>query len=89
MERETKKQMSFGIVLSYMIIIAQFATGLLYTPIVLKTLGQSQYGIYSLCTSFMGYLTIMNSGANAAYIRFYVQTKEKNPKKIPGLNGVF
>lgn len=72
-----------------MVIIVQFLTGLLYTPIVLRSLGQSQYGIYSLCTSFMGYLTIMNSGANAAYIRFYVQTKEKNPKSIPGLNGIF
>lgn len=89
MEKETKKQMSLGIVLSYMVIIVQFVTGLVYTPIVLKTLGQSQYGIYSLCTSFMGYLTIMNSGANAAYIRFYVQTKVKDPKKIPGLNGIF
>lgn len=89
MEKETKKQMSLGIVLSYMVIIVQFVTGLVYTPIVLKSLGQSQYGIYSLCTSFMGYLTIMNSGANAAYIRYYVQTKVKNPERIPGLNGIF
>lgn len=89
MEKETKKQMSLGIVLSYMVIIVQFVTGLVYTPIVLKSLGQSQYGIYSLCTSFMGYLTIMNSGANAAYIRYYVQTKVKDPERIPGLNGIF
>lgn len=89
MENEVKRQMSLGVILSYAVIIAQFATGLLYTPIVLKTLGQSQYGVYSLCTSFIGYLTLMNSGANAAYIRFYVQTKVNEPKKISSLNGTF
>ena len=56
---ESKKQISAGIVISYLVIIAQFLAGILYTPIVLKTLGQNQYGIYSLCTSFMGYFTMM------------------------------
>ena len=89
MEKETKKQMSAGILLSYSVIFVQVLSGLLYTPIVLKSLGQSQYGVYSLCTSFMGYLTILNAGVNAAYVRFYVQTKVKDSKKIPGLNGIF
>ena len=89
MEIESKKQISVGALLSYLVIIVQFATGLIYTPIVLKSLGQSQYGVYSLCTSFIGYLTIMNAGANAAYIRFYVQTKIKDSQKLPSLNGVF
>ncbi len=89
MEIESRKQISVGAVLSYLVIIVQFATGLIYTPIVLKSLGQSEYGVYSLCTSFIGYLTIMNAGANAAYIRFYVQTKIKEPHKLPTLNGIF
>ena len=86
---ESKKQISAGIVISYLVIIAQFLAGILYTPIVLKTLGQNQYGIYSLCTSFMGYFTMMNGGVNAAYIRFFVQTKEKNPNELSKLNGLF
>ncbi len=89
MENEAKKQMSVGVIVSYLVIIVQFASGLIYTPVVLKALGQSQYGVYSLCTSFIGYFTLMNSGANAAYIRFYVQTKIKSPNKIPGLNQIF
>lgn len=89
LEKESKKQISAGVLLSYLVILVQFATGLLYTPVVLKTLGQSQYGVYSLCISFLGYLTIMNSGANAAYIRFYVQTKEKDPNRLSNLNGIF
>ena len=89
MNPERKKQMTFGVVLSYITIAAELLTGLLYTPLVLRLLGQSQYGIYSLVTSFTGYLTIFNAGANAAYIRFYVQTKETDKEKVDGLNGLF
>ena len=84
-----KKQMALGVVLSYVAIAVDLLTGLLYTPLVLQLLGQSQYGIYSLVTSFMGYLTIFNAGANAAYIRFYVQTRETDKTKVDGLNGLF
>lgn len=86
---DRKRQMTSGVVLSYITIVAELLTGLLYTPLVLRLLGQSQYGIYSLVTSFTGYLTIFNAGANAAYIRFYVQTKETNKAKVDGLNGLF
>ena len=84
-----KKQMTLGVVLSYITIASELLRGLLYTPLVLRLLGQSQYGIYSLVTSFAGFLTIFNAGANAAYIRFYVQTKETDETKVDGLNGLF
>ena len=84
-----KRQMSLGVILSYLSIIVKLFTGVLYTPIVLNTLGQSQYGVYSLCISFVGYLTIFNAGINAAYIRFYVQTKTLNAQDLDKLNGVF
>ena len=89
MSFDRKKQMTLGVVLSYITIAAELLTGLLYTPLVLRLLGQSQYGIYSLVISFTGYLTIFNAGANAAYIRFYVQTKETDKTKVDGLNGLF
>lgn len=84
-----KKQMSLGVILSYLLIGVKLLTGILYTPIVLKSLGQSQYGVYSLCISFIGYLTILNAGVNAAYIRFYVQEKTVNESGVKKLNGVF
>lgn len=84
-----KRQMSLGVIFSYVLIIVKLAAGILYTPIVLRTLGQSQYGVYSLSVSFMGYLTILNAGINAAYIRFYVQEKTVNEQNVIRLNGVF
>ena len=84
-----KRQLSLGIVFSYITIIVQCLSGVIYTPIILQSLGQSEYGVYSLCMSFSGYLTIFDAGMNAAFIRFYVQTKTKEERKIPLLNGLF
>lgn len=81
--------MSLGVILSYVSIAVKLLSGILYTPIVLHSLGQSQYGVYSLCISFIGYLTILNAGVNAAYIRFYVQEKTINEENVEKLNGLF
>ena len=89
MDTNRKKQMSLGVILSYVSIVVKLASGIIYTPFVLHTLGQSQYGIYSLCISFVGYLTILNAGVNAAYIRFYVQEKAVDEENIEKLNGLF
>lgn len=89
MKLQRRKQMSLGVVLSYITIGVKLATGILYTPVLLSNLGQSQYGVYSLCISFIGYLTILNAGVNAAYIRFYVQEKTINEEKVEKLNGLF
>lgn len=78
-----------GAILSYVNVIFKILSGLVYTPIMLRFLGNNEYGIYSLCISFMGYLTLLNAGINAAYVRFYVQTKVKNANRLSGLNGIF
>ena len=89
MENERKKQMMLGVFFAYFSIAAKLLSGILYTPIILKSLGQSEYGIYSLCVSFTGYLTIFNAGMNAAYVRFYVQAKEKKNGNLGKINGMF
>lgn len=85
----SRKQQVYGAVMSYAVIFTQLLTGLFYTPIILKTLGQSEYGVYALVLSCMGYLTIFDTGMHAAFVRFYVQEKEKNADGLPGLNGLF
>lgn len=84
-----RKQMSIGVILSYVSIAVKLLSGILYTPLVLHTLGQNQYGVYSLCISSISYLTILNAGVNAAYIRFYVQEKTIREDNIEKLNGLF
>ena len=89
MNSERKKQMTAGVVFSYLSIAFKIISGVIYTPIILHSLGQSEYGVYSLCISFIGYLTILNGGMNAAYVRFYVQSKEKGDYSGRSINGIF
>ena len=88
MERNQKKQMAAGVVFSYLSVAFKILSGVIYTPIILHSLGQSEYGIYLLCISFIGYLTILNGGMNAAYVRFYVQAREKKTHSSGSINGI-
>lgn len=84
-----QKQLTVSAAISYLTIAAKILSGIIYMPILLHSLGQSEYGVYSLCLSFMSYLTIFNAGINAAYIRFYVQIKEKKLYSLEKINGIF
>lgn len=63
-------QLKAGVILNYVIIILNALVGLLYTPYMLRMMGQSEYGLYSLVTSVIAYLTIMDFGFGNAIIRY-------------------
>ncbi len=44
--------------------------GVLYTPYMLSELGQGEYGLYSLATSVIAYLTILDLGFGNAIVRY-------------------
>ena len=56
----------------------------------LRTLGQSEYGLYNLVASFVAYLGVLNFGFSSAYMRYYSRYKSQDDKeKISKLNGIF
>lgn len=83
-------QKKLGVALSYIQIIVTIMVNLLYTPIMLRLLGQSEYGIYSLSNSVIGYLTLLYAGMTSTYLRYYSQYKKKDDElSISRLNGLF
>lgn len=61
-----------------------------YTPIMLRLLGQSEYGLYTLSSSIVSYLSILSLGFGSAYVRFYSRYKVKNEEdNIAKLNGMY
>ncbi|NLY04153.1 MAG: oligosaccharide flippase family protein [Campylobacter sp.] len=73
-----------GVVLSYINILLNTAITLLYTPFVLRSLGQSEFGLYSLAMSIIAYLTILDLGFGNAIIVFtskFIAKKEFNKEK--------
>lgn len=83
-------QRKVGVVLNYISKVIQILTGLLYTPIMLQCLGQSEYGTYQLVYSVISYLSILSLGMTGAYNRFYYRYKvKKDEESIAKLNGLF
>lgn len=63
-------QLKAGAVLNYIIIGLNSLVGLLYTPYMLRMMGQSEYGLYSLVASIISYLTILDLGLGNAIVRY-------------------
>ena len=73
------KQRKVGAILSYLFIIATTLIQLLYTPLLIKMLGPSEYGLYSLVYSIIGYLTVLDLGFGNAIVVY--TTKYRSKKK--------
>lgn len=71
-------QLKAGAVLSYVIIGLNTLVGLLFTPYMLRMMGQSEFGLYSLVASVIGYLTILDLGLGNAIIRFTAKFRADN-----------
>ena len=85
-----KNQIKIGSILSYVVIVLNMLTGLLYTPIMLRIMGQSEYGTYSLISSIIGYLTVLDLGFGNAIIIYTSRYRAKNQKNEQAkLNGMF
>lgn len=79
-----------GILLSYLSQAILIISNLVYTPIMLRILGQSEYGLYQLVYSVISYLGLLSFGFTMSYIRFYSIYKAKNDEEeIARLNGMF
>ena len=63
-------QLKAGAALNYAVILLNIGVGLGYTPYLLRMLGQSEYGLYSLVASVISYLTLLDLGLGNAVVRY-------------------
>jgi O-antigen/teichoic acid export membrane protein len=63
-------QLKAGAVLNYVSLALSGLVGIAYTPFMLRMLGQSEYGLYSLAASIISYLSILDFGFGNAVIRY-------------------
>lgn len=85
-----KNQLKIGSILSYLQMGLNVIVQLVYTPIMMRLLGQNEYGLYNTVASTISMLSILNLGFNSGYIRYYaVYKKDNNRDAINKLNGLF
>ncbi len=65
----SSRQIKYGALLSYTSIALNILAGLIYTPWMIEKIGQSQYGLYTLCNSLIS-LFLMDFGLSSATARY-------------------
>jgi O-antigen/teichoic acid export membrane protein len=73
-------QRKIGALLSYATIGLQNLVGLFYTPYLLRMLGKSEYGLYSLVKSIISYLTLLDFGFEDAVVRYTAKFRAEGKK---------
>ncbi|WP_281532026.1 lipopolysaccharide biosynthesis protein [Anaerocolumna aminovalerica] len=87
---KTTNQLKAGAIISYLQMGIQIIIGLAYTPIMIRLLGQSEYGLYNTVASTISMLSVLRLGFNNSYIRYYsIYKKNSDNKAIGRLNGLF
>lgn len=83
-----------GVILSYVYIGIKLIVGLLYVPILLNYLNDSEYGLYQLMGSLVSYLSVMDFGLSATTVRYYSiacvkKTKEEAENILGTANRIY
>ncbi len=78
-EAREKKNIKYGVILSYVSMLVSFLVTLLFTNRILNHIGDYNYGLYTFVTSITAWLTIVSSALTASYLRFTsIEAAEKN-----------
>lgn len=83
------KQIGLGIVLQYTQMILSVIISLVYTPFMLRILGQSEYGLYNIATSILTYLPLITLGLGSGYIRYYFVKRKQGQEALNSFNGLY
>tara|TARA_B100000795_G_C22790962_1_gene436926 strand:- start:977 stop:2494 length:1518 start_codon:yes stop_codon:yes gene_type:complete len=87
LKKDEKKK---GVFLSYLLIGLNGIVGVVYTPILLQTLGYSDYALYSLSSNIIGFLVFLDFGLNNGIVRYITKyLSSNNEKKLPSFYGMF
>lgn len=71
-------QLKLGSIISYLNVFLNIAVSLLLSPLTVRSLGSSEYGLYQLIWSFVGYMSVLDLGFTNAVIRYIAKYRAEN-----------
>ena len=74
-------QLRIGVVLSYLNLALSSLIPFFYTPVMLRMLGDAEYGLYSLANSVIGYLSLLSFGFGGTIVRYITMYRAKGEKE--------
>lgn len=83
-------QLKAGVVISYINLLTGNIIPFVYTPIMLRLLGQAEYGLYGIAQSIMGYIGLLNFGIGGTIVRYLSKYRaEGNREQEARVAGLF
>ncbi|WP_394962520.1 oligosaccharide flippase family protein [Candidatus Allofournierella excrementigallinarum] len=76
-EKKSNRQILSGSAMAYLSLAVNIVAGMIYTPWMIRQIGQSQYGLYTLAVSLISIL-MFDFGIGTALSRFGAQYRAKN-----------
>ena len=76
-----KNELKQGVILSYINLGLGTIIPFVYTPIMLRILGQAEYGLFSLASSAVSYLSLLSFGFGSTIIRYISKYRAENDKE--------
>ena len=78
-----------GAVLSYILMALEVFSGMFFTPFLIRSFGQAEYGVYSLVGTVTAYLYLLDMGMGNSIIRYMAKFRvQKDEKKQSALMAV-
>lgn len=88
--KKNVNQLRAGAILSYVNLGIGNIIPFIYTPIMLRILGQSEYGLYGMAASVVAYLSLLNFGIGSTVVRYITKCRaEENIKEEKNIIGLF
>lgn len=84
-----KKNIFFGSAVSYITIFVEIVISIIFTPFLLHSLGDTDYGIRAFCVSLVSYLNLLTLGLSTAYYRFRKLQENVEADNTKRINGLF
>ena len=85
-----KNQLKAGVMLSYLSNGINIVIQVAYMPVMIRLLGQSEFGLYSLASGVVSYLSLFSLGFTGAYFRYFARENQKSDREgLAALNGMF
>lgn len=81
-ELEKSKRRRDGVLISYAYTFAQVAVNLVYVPLLLSTIGRTEYGLYQTVGAIMSYIVSINSVLSAGVSRYYSMYKAEGDERM-------
>lgn len=87
---DKNRELKAGVILSYISLFIENVIPLFYTPWMLGVLGKSEYGLYNLANSVVGYLSLLSIGLGSSIIKFLSdKIARKDKEGVNNLTGLF